>query len=517
LEEWQALRELRDRVAVPDLLARALERLDVEAVHLASPDGERRLMNVRKVLALAARLVGREGTAAAFAQRLRTMAARPPREPEAELEAGDAVALFSVHQAKGLEWPVVFVPDLGAAAPRDGRRAVRDASGALAAAFYDAAADVHHPTSALEAAREEARRAAAAESRRLLYVALTRARDRLVLSGEAGRAGESWRALVEAGLAARPDLATRIPLAEAATRAAGPALASEALPPSPRPEGVAPPRLRAPSPPGGVRVAVTELAEHARCPRRVFFARQLGLPERRAGGAPSGDDPDRATARGTLAHAMLAELDLRAPPLERRACLAAVATRRGYDPRTPGVRRIMADVTRFLDAAPGRKLSDAAAAGTLRREVPFLLRLGDDRSPVCYLVGALDALVEGRREIAVVDFKYALPRPGAAERYRLQLLAYVLAASRALPGRRVRATLQFLRGSCATVDVTPGPAELRAFARDAPCLAAAVHAGADRSRTPAELGRDEARCRSEACGYVGRCFGSTPARANGQG
>jgi len=272
-----------------------------------------------------------------------------------------------------------------------------------------------------------------------------------------------------------------------------------------------------------VRIAVTELGEHALCARRVFLARQLGLPEPEPGrrgeadlvvrgrpgelSGPAQGDLDGATARGILAHAMIAEVELGAPPLERRAQLAAAAGRRGYDSNSRGLRRIIADVVRFLDSAPGLRLTRAALAGALQREVPFVLRLDGDGMPSCYLVGAVDALVEERRAVVVLDFKYAMARAGAGERYRFQLLAYALAVSRALPGRKVTVSLQFLRGSCATVDLTPSPAELRRFAREAPRLAAAAHGGADLSRSPAELGRDEARCRQEGCGYVRRCHG----------
>jgi len=512
LDTWRALREIRDRLAPADLLAEAVERLDLDAAHLAAPDGERRTMNVAKAIALAARFADGGGTAQELAAHLRAMARRPPREPEAELDAEDAVALLSVHQAKGLEWPVVFVPDLGARPRNDGRRALLDASGQVCAMAYDAAEESFLETASVRAARDDERRAAAAESRRLLYVALTRARDHLVLSGEASNGAETWRGLVEAAAAARPELVRHVPAEDAASAAAGAPIPSAAAADAEVEElALDAPRLAPPAPPTPVRTAVTELAEYARCPRRHHLGRVLGIPEPHPGRGPAADDPARATARGTLAHAMLAEADLGAPPLERRAQLAAAASRRGYDPGSTGVRRILAEVARFGDSPGGRALAAAAREGRVSREVPFLLRLepcgGDGAVPPAYLVGAIDALIEGRKGegLTVVDYKYATYRPGAEVRYRLQLGAYALAAHRAHPGARVRARLQFLRGDCRTVDVTPWAEELERLAVEAPRLAWGVARGAG-DRTPAELGRDEARCRAEGCGYVGRCY-----------
>ncbi|HEX9309047.1 MAG TPA: UvrD-helicase domain-containing protein [Anaeromyxobacter sp.] len=530
LRVWQDLRAVRDRLALPDLLRRAVAALDLDAALLAAPEGERRAVNLEKAIALAARFEADGGRAPELARHLRALAARPPREPEAELEAEDAIAILSVHQAKGLEWPIVLVPDLGAAARADTRRALLDADGRLCAQLYDAAREEHVETAAMRSAREAERRAAAAESRRLLYVALTRARDRLVLSGEPGRGGESWRGLVEVAAEARPDLVLRVPASEAATRAAAPALPAAAPAAQPRQPLLAAPRLAPPAPLAAVRVAVTDLAEYARCPRRHHLGRFLRIPEPTGLRGGAHDDPGRATARGTLAHAMLAESDLAAPPLERRAQLQAAAARRGYDPASAGIRRILAEVARFADSEGGRALAVAAREGRLSREVPFLLRVdggplalgeglprAEPRSnggaPAAYLVGAIDALVAGRRGegVVVVDYKYAAPRPGAAERYRLQLLAYTLAARRAFPGVRVRARLQFLRGDFRAVDVTATERELADFAREAPALAMGAHAGTGGDLAPAALGRDEARCRAEGCGYVSRCFPVRPA------
>ncbi|HET9552618.1 MAG TPA: PD-(D/E)XK nuclease family protein, partial [Anaeromyxobacteraceae bacterium] len=170
---------------------------------------------------------------------------------------------------------------------------------------------------------------------------------------------------------------------------------------------------------------------------------------------------------------------------------------------------------RFAGSPGGRALAEAAAAGRLRREVPFLLRLdGAPGEPACYLNGAIDALVLPARRggpLLVVDYKYAVARPGSAERYRLQLLAYALAAARAHGGARVEARLQFLRGDFRVVDVTPSEGDLAWLAAEAPRLAAGAARG-EGDRPPAALGRTEARCREEGCGFLARCF---PVRTQG--
>jgi ATP-dependent exoDNAse (exonuclease V) beta subunit len=518
LATWRELRSSRRRLDVGEMLAVAAERLDLEAALLAGPDGERRAANLRKALVLARGQAGRGATPADLAARLRRLALASPREPEADGGDGDAVSLLTVHQAKGLEWPVVFVPDLAARPPSAPRRPVLDEAGRVAVPLPGPGGEGTEETATTARLRAAAAAAEAAESQRLLYVALTRARDRLVLSGASGRVPSgSWAEAV-----------SRVPSDLLERRPPLPWPSGAAISPASAPVPSAPPPLRASPPPLPLRFPVTGLAEYARCPRRHWMGSQMRLPEPRpepGGDRRTADDPDRATFRGTLAHALLAEVDLGAPAgPERRALLEAAAARRGEDPRRPAVREIVDEVEGYLDGAGW--LSGAAATGTLRRELPFVIRLEGERAEgiapaeagavgagAVYLDGTIDALVATPDEVRVVDFKFARHHPGAEERYRFQLAAYALAASRAFPGRPVRAELHYLRGGGRVVDVTPAPGEVERLARDLPGLARAAARGEGRDASPGTLGRDVARCAAEGCGFVARCFGDRPAPA----
>ena len=126
-----------------------------------------------------------------FAVRLERAEIEVKREMEA---ASGQVRVMTVHGAKGLEAPIVFLPD-AATPPRPARGGLlRTEEGGFL--FAPRSAE-DSPASA--AARERARAAGEAESLRLLYVAMTRARDRLIVAGRLGVRetephAESWYA-----------------------------------------------------------------------------------------------------------------------------------------------------------------------------------------------------------------------------------------------------------------------------------------------------------------------------------
>jgi ATP-dependent helicase/nuclease subunit A len=103
-------------------------------------------------------------------------------------QSGDGIKLLTVHKSKGLEWKVTAVFDLG--------RKLADRAQAI---YIHNGQIIHEDTPAFEAARKSIRAREEEESYRLLYVAASRARDVLVMTGSAkGGRGEGWISALQA-------------------------------------------------------------------------------------------------------------------------------------------------------------------------------------------------------------------------------------------------------------------------------------------------------------------------------
>ncbi len=160
---------------------------------LARPQGAGRMANVRKLMRLAAEFERNEGRdLRAFLAQANESTKRDEREGQAPVQAEDypGVRIMTVHGAKGLEFPVVAVPDLDRALDAGHRSGDiwigrLDAEGeqarfGLRLAFPTAASFGVWELTELDTEEKEAE---AEESCRLVYVAATRARERLLLSG----------------------------------------------------------------------------------------------------------------------------------------------------------------------------------------------------------------------------------------------------------------------------------------------------------------------------------------------
>jgi ATP-dependent helicase/nuclease subunit A len=221
LARW---RGCKDHLPIAALLDRVLDESGYEAALPAEFLGDRRRANLRKLVRMARRFDARgELTLADFVARLRSDYRDPPREDQAATtdEQGDAVRLMTIHQAKGLEFPVVILADLNRKDPtsRDDV-ALHPELGIVVRGSSEPTRGPDGESDAADAAPRnlgwlihEARERAAeqAESLRLFYVATTRARDHLVVSAGMG-AGERPQSAALRLLASRYDLARGEPL-----------------------------------------------------------------------------------------------------------------------------------------------------------------------------------------------------------------------------------------------------------------------------------------------------------------
>lgn len=181
---WQLLRLAVDSTGY----ATALALLDRDGI-----GGGRQLSNVQKFLSMARESGG--ANLSDFLRRVNDLRAAEAREGEAlgrEPESG-AVQLMSIHASKGLEFPVVAVADLGRE-PRNNRSdyILHDPMIGLVCKVRDDNGEWQTPAS-YNWGRWQIEQMEAAEDKRLLYVACTRAADQLILSGRDGAKG-SWMA-----------------------------------------------------------------------------------------------------------------------------------------------------------------------------------------------------------------------------------------------------------------------------------------------------------------------------------
>jgi RecB family exonuclease len=160
---------------------------DYDLACLAMPDGDRRIANLRKLGRLAAEFEAVRGPdLEGFVNFCDEQAALQVREGEAATaeEGRDAIVLMTVHSAKGLEFDVVALADSGR---ERAARATRDilvaGDGSIALRAADPATALLGPALGYQEVAAAERAAESEEARRLQYVAMTRARHHLIVSG----------------------------------------------------------------------------------------------------------------------------------------------------------------------------------------------------------------------------------------------------------------------------------------------------------------------------------------------
>ncbi len=196
------LRDRKDRVSIADLLTEAVTLTGFDAALLAEHLGSRKVANLRKLIDQAAAFDRSElFTLKDYVERLQTSVLQETDEEFATTlpETGEVIRLMSIHQSKGLEFPVVIVADIDRKGPPKGANAyLHPEWGALVKLPEEFGVEREHL--ALRMLKLEETAADAEETLRLFYVAVTRAADHLLLSAgvePAAKRNSPWLQLLE--------------------------------------------------------------------------------------------------------------------------------------------------------------------------------------------------------------------------------------------------------------------------------------------------------------------------------
>jgi ATP-dependent exoDNAse (exonuclease V) beta subunit len=517
------------------------------------PAGEARFANVRKLMRLAAEFEAREGRD--LRGLLDFLAARAETDGDAQAataaEGHDGVRIMTVHNAKGLEFGVVAVPDLSRSLLAGSRPPLlaigREEEPRIGMQLRRLGASAVNLYSYADLCEEQKRRDAE-EGLRLFYVAATRARERLILSGvvkpEPGSETKPGTPVVER-IAGAFDIDrerdTTLPIEPPDPRAgldarfAPSEIAVQVNLPSPQRaaelratrreddaalalgEGPAPLLERHPPVVPARPLSYTAISAYEECPYRFYMERVLGLDTSGraasrmpgAGAAPpSSVAREEGAARGAVVHALLEWSQAnrwREPPeeLARRHALAE-----GLDPGADGLLgELLAPVHGWLGSPLfGERVAPGRAA--VRAEVPLLLGVAGT-----VLRGSIDLLVE--REGAaplVVDYKTdrleGSEPAGHAARYETQRAIYALAVAESRGAEEVEVAYVFLERPEEPQTSVFGPGEMD-VAREALATAIArIGAGEFPVATPEQ--RNWALC--DGCPALKRlCSGPAPA------
>jgi ATP-dependent helicase/nuclease subunit A len=449
-QRFDRLVDASTKLSLELLCERIVTEHDYDLAVLAHWDGRRRYANLRKLARLARSYEELRGAdIEGFVRFVAEQEAVGARELEAvaEEEDGDAVRLLTIHGAKGLEFKVVVVADAG----RDRQPPAPDEILALSDGRFGFKGTSEYAE--VKAARKSADDA---ERLRLYYVAMTRAVDRLIVSGaidpekpserttpigwvlerldalgELANAGDDPVELERGGarLLVRVDRFHAEPsdksvgredLAERPTQLA---LFSEAgdpaVPVAPRLPDLVP----IPEPPFEPirRLSFTALASFERCSYRYYAERLVGMRARR----PAGGDGEGLGALnvGDAVHRLLETIDLRKPQL------VDVDRVRGWYPHVTDeeLQLIGGFVESYCGSPLARRVAELDGAQT---EVQFAFEHDD-----VLIRGFLDLLYSADGRALVVDYKTnaleeSSPQEIVDQEYRLQRLVYALACFR---------------------------------------------------------------------------------------
>ena len=479
---WDTVEDLRLQAAedsTAGVLRRLYDRTGLLAACSVMADAPRRIANLMQLYEYA-RKFEQDGNRGLFrfVSWLRELERRG-MEPPASV-SGDAVQIMSIHKSKGLEFPVVFLVDCAHRWNRSGSGQVLCHSElGLGMQMTDAARGVTWPTLPWRAIEKKIRMEELSEQERVLYVAMTRARERLIMTCTQTKAEEKMEKLAGEG-AVSPRVLAGVSSAAgwlmlAAVRDRGETMTWQIVSPAPETKGeetkqaaLLPaersqveelemrlawtyPREASVSLPSKLTATAVKDAlaqedpeaapvEEISAPKRL---RRFRKPE--LGGA---EKPLTGAERGIAAHLVMQYIDFdETDTVEQIADEIHRLCRRGFLTEKQAAAVPPEDIRAFFSSELGVRLRKA---DRVIREFRFSLLCpaetwfaGAGEGEEILLQGVVDCCMEEAGELVVIDFK--TDAQVAPERYAGQLRAYAMAMERILEKPVKGAALWYLR------------------------------------------------------------------------
>lgn len=450
-ERLRSLRQAAALMALPELFAQLWDELKPEFVLSQQENGPSKLANVKKLRRLAQQYCQtKQASLAEWLQNVKDLRASSSKEPAATVQADDALQIMTIHNSKGLEFDLVILPQLDKSVKGDTASikylpGKEGEQGLLGIKVPDKEMQLQN-SGVYELAKARDSELEEEESRRLLYVAMTRAQKQLLMVGtvaeeklpEAGIAlpsAKGWwqqlQAVYEADWEKRESSCPWVRLLCA--DALSPAVAQQGLKQKLALEPLALAPLPAYAACGRTCFTASALQTYLHCQRQYYYQQVLVVPEleQTVAGEQAHELP--ASVTGSIVHKALELYNG-----YNAEAVFAIA----LDEFAPG-----AAATQAKSMFDAYIVSDLykALPKKQKRELEFVQPLQRELAAE----GVIDLLAFDEADnMIIVDYKTGTPpEPDEVKLgYAYQLALYKDAAEKLYPGKRVvRAELHFLQ------------------------------------------------------------------------
>lgn len=450
-ERLRSLRQAAALMALPELFAQLWDELKPEFVLSQQENGPSKLANIKKLRRLAQQYCQtKQASLAEWLQNVKDLRASSSKEPAATVQADDALQIMTIHNSKGLEFDLVILPQLDKSVKGDTASikylpGKEGEQGLLGIKVPDKEMQLQN-SGVYELAKVRDSELEEEESRRLLYVAMTRAQKQLLMVGTVAEeklpeaviglpAAKGWwqqlQAVYEADWEKRESSCPWVRLLSASDLSPAVAQQGEQQRLALEPLALAP--LPAYAACGRTCFTASALQTYLHCKRQYYYQQVLAVPEleQTVAGEQAHELP--ASVTGSIVHKALELYNG-----YNAEAVFAIA----LDEFAPGAA-----------ATQAKSMFDAYIVSDLyktlpkkqKRELEFVQPLQQELAAE----GVIDLLAfDEDDKMIIVDYKTGTPpEPDEVKLgYAYQLALYKDAAEKLYPGKRVvRAELHFLQ------------------------------------------------------------------------